>query len=68
MMILTVDHGVTLTTIEKVKVKEMEVINQANFRFVFPASELKEVKACGPFVSQFRKDWLHFQYIDQLRR
>ena len=55
MMIPTVDHGVILT-IEMVKVKEMEVINQAKFRFVFPVSELKEVKACEPFVSQFQSD------------
>ena len=56
MMIPTVGHGVILTTIEMVKVKEMGVINQAKFQFVFPVSELKEVKACEPFVSQFQKD------------
>ena len=54
MMIPTVDHGVILTTIETVK--EMEVINQAKLRFVFPVNEIKEVKACEPFVSQFQKD------------
>lgn len=55
-MIPTVDHEVILTTIEMVKVKEMEVINQARFRFVFPVNELKEVKVCESFVSQFQKD------------
>ena len=51
-----------------VMVKEMEVINQAKFRFVFPGSEIKEVKACGSFVSQFQKDYHHSRDIGQLRR
>ena len=50
------------------KIKEMEVINQAKFRFVFPGSELKEVKDCGSFVSQFQKDYHHSRDIGQLRR
>jgi len=56
MMIPTVARGVILTTIEMAKAKEMGVTNQAKFLFVFPVSELKEVKACDPFVSQFQKN------------
>ena len=51
MMILTVEHGVILTTIEMVRVQEMEIMNQGMLRFVFLVSELKEVKVCEPFVS-----------------
>ena len=49
-----------LMTIEMVKVKEMEVINQATFRFVFLVSESEEVMVCEPFVSQFQKAQCHF--------
>lgn len=67
-MIPTVVHGAILTTIEMVKVKGMEVINRAMFQFVFLVIEIKEVKACEPFVSQFQQDQCHFQDIHLLRK